>query len=50
MIPSAVFVIRLIPETKGHSLEDIEKHWNEKVRDEQRKKEARNVAERQLVN
>lgn len=32
MIPAAVFVMKMIPETKGHSLEEIERHWNERSR------------------
>ena len=27
MIPAAIFVIKMIPETKGKSLEEIERHW-----------------------
>jgi SP family arabinose:H+ symporter-like MFS transporter len=30
MLPAALFVIKILPETKGKSLEDIERFWNQK--------------------
>lgn len=34
MLPAAFFVKKLVPETKGKSLEDIERYWEEKGKDQ----------------
>jgi sugar porter (SP) family MFS transporter len=49
MIPSTYFVIKLIPETKGKTLEEIEKNWKETVSHPEGKKELK-VAESQIIN
>jgi SP family arabinose:H+ symporter-like MFS transporter len=34
MLPAAFFVRRMVPETKGRTLEDIEQFWKKKQRNE----------------
>ena len=44
MIPSTFFVLKFIPETKGKTLEEIEKHWQENASKDDLNNEVRKVA------
>jgi SP family arabinose:H+ symporter-like MFS transporter len=50
MIPSILFVMKFIPETKGRTLEQIEQHWKEEALPEEMKREVKHIAENQMAS